>query len=222
MATESAISNTVGRESLRLGRVGVAACGVGALVLYVGAALSFADPLGGSSTAAEAATRLQDSTIERAVLLFGGYLLCALVIVAALAEALRGGGAARRIVPALGVAHLFLFALSVAGFAAARGVATMFDGEAGPASLAAGLVVSNAAFPLAQWAGAGFGVAVLLASRPLGGRLRGLGIAAAAVGLGLLVPPIGWAVLYLTPLWFAAAGILLATGARRPSAAVAR
>ena len=221
MVTESAI-NAVGRGSLQRERVSVAACGVGALVLYVGAALSFADPLGGSSTAEEAATRLQDSTIERAVLLFGGYLLLALVVVAATAEALRGRGAAGRVVPALGVAHLFFFALSVTSFRAARGVPTLFDGEAGQASLLAGLVVSNAAFPLAQWAGAGFGVAVLLASWALGGRLRGLGVAAAALGLGLLVPPIGWAVLYLTPLWFAAAGVLLATGPRRSSAAAAR
>ncbi|SFP57336.1 hypothetical protein SAMN05660464_3522 [Geodermatophilus dictyosporus] len=218
MAMESAI-DTVGREGVRRGHVGVAACGVGALALYVGAALSFADPLGGSATAEEAGARLQDSTIERAVLLFGGYLLLALVVVAALAEALRGGGAARRVVPALGVAHLFLFALGVAALGAARGVSATFDGEVGPASLTAGLVVSNAAFPLAQWAGAGFGVAVLLASWGLGGRLRGLGVAAAALGVGLLVPPIGWAVLYLTPLWFAAAGVLLAAGTRRSSAA---
>ena len=218
MVTESAV-DTVARGVSRRGRVGVAACGAGALVLYVGVALSFADPLGGSSTAEEAARRLQDSTIERAVLLFGGYMLLALVVVAAMAEALRGGGAARRVVPALGVAHLLLFALSVAGLGAARGVATMFDGDTGPAALTAGLVVSNATFPLAQWAFAGFGVAVLLASWTLRGRLRGLGVAAAVLGVGLLVPPIAWAILYLTPLWFAAAGILLATGPRRPSAA---
>jgi hypothetical protein len=216
------VTGTVGRGTSGRARVGLGACGAGALVLYVGAALSFADPLRGSATAEEAAARLQDSTLDRAVLLFGGYLLLALVVVAAVAEALRGGGAARRVVPALGVAHLFLFALSVAGFGAARGVATMFDGGTGPAALTAGLVVTNAAFPLAQWAGAGFGVAVLLASWSLGGRLRGLGVAAAVLGIGLLVPPIGWAVLYLTPLWFAAAGVLLATGLRRSPTAAAR
>ncbi|MGY1809851.1 hypothetical protein ACI8AF_20995 [Blastococcus sp. SYSU D00669] len=197
----------------RRARAGIAAAGVGALLAFAGVVLSFPDPLGGSASAAEAADRLEESSAGRAVLFVGVYVLLAAVVVAALAAALPAGGAARGVVPALGVAHLFLFALSAAGLGAARAVGEGF-GAVSPTALEAGLVVSNAAFPLAQWAGAAFGIAVLVASRTAERRLRGLGVAAGALAVGLLVPPIGWVVLYLSPLWFAVAGVLLASRRR--------
>ena len=59
-------------------------------------------------------------------------------------------------------------------------------------------MLSNAAFPLAQWAGAAFGVAVFVASRSAGRMLRGLGVAAVVIAVVLLYP-VAWIVLYLTP-----------------------
>ncbi len=40
--------------------------------------------------------------------------------------------------------------------------------------------------------------------------LRGLGVTAAVIAVGLLVPLVAWIVLYLAPVWFAATGVLLA------------
>jgi hypothetical protein len=194
-------------------RTAIGAAGLGAVLAHAGAVLSFPDPLGGSGTAAEAARRLEGTAVDRAVLLVGGYVLLATVVVAALTAALPRRSAARRMVPVLGVAHLFLFALSAAGLGAARAVGTVLDGVT-PTALEAGLVLSNAAFPLAQWAGAGFGIAVLLASRAADRVLRGLGVAAAVMAVGLLVPLVAWIVLYLAPVWFAVTGVLLAVRRR--------
>jgi hypothetical protein len=194
-------------------RTAIGAAGLGAVLAHAGAVLSFPDPLAGSGTAAEAARRLEGTAVDRAVLLVGGYVLLATVVVAALTAALPRRSAARRMVPVLGVAHLFLFALSAAGLGAARAVGTVLDGVT-PTALEAGLVLSNAAFPLAQWAGAGFGIAVLLASRSADRVLRGLGVAAAVMAVGLLVPLVAWIVLYLAPVWFAVTGVLLAVRRR--------
>lgn len=87
-------------------------------------------------------------------------------------------------------------------------------GGVSPSAVEAGLVLSNAAFPLAQWADAAFGVAVFIASRPADRVLRRLGVTAAVVAAGLLVPQVAWAVLYLTPVWFAVTGVLLAVRRR--------
>ncbi len=190
-------------------RTAIGAAGLGAVLAYVGAVLSFPDPLGGSGTAAEAGRRLEGTAVDRAVLLVGVYVLLATVVVAALTAALPNRSAARRMVPALGVVHLFLFALSAAGLGAARAVGEIFDGVS-PAALEAGLVLMNAAFPLAQWAGAALGVAVFIASRSADRVLRGLGVTAAVIAVGLLVAPVAWIVLYLAPVWFAGTGVLLA------------
>ncbi|SDZ19663.1 hypothetical protein SAMN05660209_04999 [Geodermatophilus africanus] len=40
--------------------------------------------------------------------------------------------------------------------------------------------------------------------------LRGLGVSAVVIAVGLLVPPVGWIVLYLAPVWFVVTGVLLA------------
>ncbi len=194
-------------------RTAVGAAGLGAVLAYAGAVLSFPDPLGGAGTAVEAARRLEGTAVDRAVLLVGVYVLLATVVVAALTAALPDRSAARRMVPALGVAHLFLFALSVAGLGAARAVGDIFGGVS-PAALETGLVLMNAAFPLAQWAGAAFGVAVFLASRSADRMLRGLGVAAVVIAVGLLAYPVAWIVLYLTPVWLAVTGVLLAVRRR--------
>ena len=55
-----------------------------------------------------------------------------------------------------------------------------------------------------------FGVAVFIASRSADRMLRGLGLAAVVIAVGLLVPPVAWIVLYLAPVWFAGTGVLLA------------
>ncbi|MFD2092739.1 hypothetical protein [Blastococcus deserti] len=203
------MTTTTVQTTDRRQRAAIGAAGLGAVLAFVGSVLSFPDPLGGSGTAAEAARRLEGTAVDRAVLLVGVYVLLATVVVAALTAALPDRSAARRIVPALGVAHLFLFALSAAGLGGARAAGDIFDGVT-PAALEAGLVLSNAAFPLAQSAGVAFGVAVFLASRSADRILRGLGVAAGVIAVGLLVPPVGWIVLYLTPAWFAVTGVLLA------------
>lgn len=190
-------------------RTAIGAAGLGAVLAYAGAVLSFPDPLGGAGTAVEAARRLEGTAVDRAVLLVGVYVLLATVVVAALTAALPDRSAARRMVPALGVAHLFLFALSAAGLGAARAIGEIFDGVS-PAALEAGLVLMNAAFSLAQWAGAALGVAVFVASRSADRVLRGLGVTAAVIAVGLLVAPVAWIVLYLAPVWFAGTGVLLA------------
>jgi hypothetical protein len=41
--------------------------------------------------------------------------------------------------------------------------------------------------------------------------LRGLGVSAVVIAVGLLVPPVGWIVLYLAPVWFVVTGVLLAS-----------
>src|SRR3712207_212302 len=87
-------------------RTAIGAAGLGAVLAFAGAALSFPDPLGGSGTAAEAARRLDETAVDRAVLLVGVYVLLATVVVAALTAALPQRSAARLVVPALGVAHL--------------------------------------------------------------------------------------------------------------------
>jgi hypothetical protein len=194
-------------------RAATAVAGLGAVLAYAGAALSFPDPLGGAGTAAEAARRLPGTAADRAALLVAVYAALATAVVAVLTAALPGRGAARRMVPVLGVVHLFLFALSTAALGAVQGVGRTFDGVS-PAGLEAGLVLSNAAFSLAQWAGAAFGIAVLLASRSADRTLRGIGIAAGVVAVGLCVPPVAWVVLYLTPVWFAVTGVLLAVRRR--------
>ncbi|MEX5720511.1 hypothetical protein [Geodermatophilus maliterrae] len=200
---------TTAQTTDRRQRTGIGAAGLGAVLAFAGSILSFPDPLGGSGSAAEAARRLEGTAVDRAVLLVGVYVLLATVVLAALTAALPDRSAARRMVPVLGVAHLFLFALSAAGLGAARAVGDLLGGVS-PAALEAGLVVSNAAFSLAQWAGAAFGVAVFLASRSADRLLRGLGVTAVVIALGLLVPPVAWIVLYLTPVWFAVTGVLLA------------
>lgn len=48
------------------------------------------------------------------------------------------------------------------------------------------------------------------ASRSANRMLRGLGVSAVVIAVGLLVPPVGWIVLYLAPVWFVVTGVLLA------------
>jgi hypothetical protein len=64
----------------------------------------------------------------------------------------------------------------------------------------------NVAHPMAAWVGAGFLIAVAIASWMPS---RVLAVVSAVFALGLLLPPVGWAVTYLMAFWFAGVGIWL-------------
>jgi hypothetical protein len=66
----------------------------------------------------------------------------------------------------------------------------------------------NVAHPIAAWVGAGFLIAVALATRAAGAS-RVLFGGSAVLAVGLLLPPVGWAVTYLMAFWFAGVGIWL-------------
>jgi hypothetical protein len=59
---------------------------------------------------------------------------------------------------------------------------------------------------MAAWVGAGFLIAVALAAR---GTSRTLLVISAVLAVGLMLPPVGWAVTYLMAFWFAGVGIWL-------------
>lgn len=201
-----------GGRAATAGRAAPAVAGVLGLAAFVGAVLAFPDPLGGARTAGEAAARLAGVEVQAAVLMLAASALLGLVVVAALARRVGPVSGAGRMIPVLGTAHLMLNLAGFAALAAAVTVGTqIFDGISA-ASVETALVIMNTTFPLAQWTGAAFGIAVLVASRRTGG-LRALGVAAGVLALGLL-SPFGWAAVYLMPLWFAAAGIVLALSRR--------
>jgi len=195
-------------DSVR-GRVMVGLAAVGGLGAFVATAFAFPDPLAGASTAGEMAARLADSNAAAASRLMLGYAVCMTVVVGSLSRRVGTESGAARLVPVLGVAHLILMAAYAAGPAAAIAVGTgIFDGVT-PGGAETALILSNSFFPLAQFTGVAFLVAV--AATTLGqGRLRLVGGSAAVFAAGLLVPPIGWAVVYLSAFWFAGVGIRLA------------
>ena len=83
----------------------------------------------------------------------------------------------------------------------------MFDGGVTPAGADAALLLMNVAHPMAAWVGAGFLIAVTIATWT---QFRVLAVISAVFALGLMLPPVGWAVTYLMAFWFAGVGIWLA------------
>jgi hypothetical protein len=70
------------------------------------------------------------------------------------------------------------------------------------------MLIANIGHPMATWFGAAFLIAVVLAGRAA--RMpKVLLIVSGVFAVGLLLPPIGWAVSYLMCLWFAGVGIWL-------------
>ncbi|MGY1618912.1 hypothetical protein ACI797_19405 [Geodermatophilus sp. SYSU D00691] len=194
----------------RPGRVPLPAlAGVGALAAFAGAAVLFADPLGGAGSPAEAAAALEGSAVGPAAVLLGGYAVLASAVAAGLAARLgrERDGAAVRLLPVLGAAHVLLLAAAFVALAAAVTVGTqVFDGAVTPGATEAALVLTNAAHPLSAWVGVGFLAAVAVAAHRTS---RALAVVSAVLAVGLALPPVGWAVTYLLPLWFAGVGLWL-------------
>jgi hypothetical protein len=186
-----------------------ALAGLGAFVSLAGAVVVFGDAMSGSTTAAEAAEALTDSSATGSALLGGLYALLGIAVAGTLAARLgrvRDTGATR-LIAVLGTGYLLLMALFLAAPAAAVTVGTLvLDGGVSPGGAESALVLMNVLHPVAAWTGAAFLVAVAVAARS---ESRPLAIASAVFAAGLLLPPVGWAVGYLMGAWFAGAGIWL-------------
>ena len=204
--TETADRTPVGTR--RRGSPLPAVAGLGALAAFAGAAVVFGDPLGGATDPAQAADRLEGSSVEPAAVLLGAYALLAIAVVGALAQRLASGEtAAVRLMPVLGAGHVLMLAAAFAALPAAVVVGTrVFDGGVTPTGAEAALVVTNIAHPLSAWLGAAFLIAVAFAARPVS---RMLAVVSGVFAAGMLLPPVGWAVTYLMAFWFAGVGIWL-------------
>jgi hypothetical protein len=186
-----------------------ALAGIGALASFAAAAVVFGDPLGGSSNPAESANRLADSSVQLAAVLLGAYALLAIAVTGTLSHRLarRGDGGAVRVMPVLGAGHVLLLTAAFTALAAAVVVGTqVFDGEVTATATEAALLVTNIAHPMSAWLGAAFLIAVAAAARSIS---RPLTVVSAVLAVGLLLPPVGWAVTYLMAFWFAGVGIWL-------------
>ena len=183
--------------------------GLGGLAAFAGAAVVFGDPIGGADTAAEAATALETSSAEIAAVLLGAYALLAIAVTGGLAARLgrvRDSGSVR-LLPVLGAAHVLLLATAFVALAGAVVVGRqVLDGGVSPGAAESALVMTNVAHPMSAWLGAAFLIAVALAARSTS---RVLTVVSAVFAVGLLLPPIGWAVTYLMAFWFAGVGIWL-------------
>jgi hypothetical protein len=188
-----------------------ALAGIGALAAFAGAAVVFGDPMAGASTPAEAAVALAGSRAPLAAVLLGAYALLAIVVVGALAARLARGGdtGAVRLLPVLGAGHVLLLTAAFTAPAAAAVVGTqVLDVGVTPTAAETALLLMNVAHPMAAWVGAAFMFAVVAGARSAGAS-RVLLVVSAVFAIGLLLPPVGWAVTYLMPLWFAGVGIWL-------------
>ncbi len=186
-----------------------ALAGLGAVAAFAGAVVFFDDPLRGSGDPAGAAEAMAGASVDLAAPLIGAYALLAVAVIGGLAHRLgrSGDGPALRVLPVLGAAHVLLLTVTVLAPAAAVAVGTLvFDTGVTPTAAETALVLMNLAGPLGAWVGAGFLVAVALAAR---GVSRALVVVSAVFAVGLLLPPVGWAVTYLMAFWFAGVGIWL-------------
>jgi hypothetical protein len=205
--TTTAIANAPGTRS---GTLLPPLAGVGALAAFAGTVVLYGDPMGGATTPAEAAAALADSAGTVAAVLSGVYALLAIAVCGMLAARLGRNGetAAVRLIPLLGGGHVLLLTAAFTAPAAAAAVGTLvFDGGETPAGADAALLLMNVAHPMAAWVGAGFLIAVTIATWA---QSRVLAIVSAVFALGLMLPPVGWAVTYLMAFWFAGVGIWLA------------
>ena len=195
----------------RAGSPVTALAGVGALAAFAGAVVTFTDPLRGAGTQAEAAERLADSSAPMTGLLLAIYAVLAIAVVGRLAARLAqdGDGGAVRVVPVLGALHLLLLTVAYTAPGAAVTVGTqVFDTGVTPTAAETALLIANIGHPLATVFGAAFLIAVIVAGRAA--RVsRTLLIVTAVFAVGLMLPPVGWAVTYLMALWFAGVGIWL-------------
>lgn len=207
MTATTVQGQTTGRSRHRSPSTAIA--GVGALAAFAGAAVVFGDPIGGAGSAEEAAAALAGSSAELAAVLLGAYALLAIAVTGGLAARLgrdRDDGAVR-LVPVLGALHVLLLAFAFVAFAGAVVVGRLVLGDGvSPGAAESALLITNIAHPMSAWFGAGFLVAVALAAR---GVSRPLVIVSAVFAVGLLLPPVGWAVTYLMAFWFAGVGIWL-------------
>ncbi len=186
-----------------------AVAGVGALAASAGSLLVFGDAMAGSSTAAEAAAALTGSAAQGSALLAGLYALLGIAVTGSLAARLGSGAdtGATRLAPVLGTAHLLLMALFSTAPAAVVTVGTLvLDGGVSAGAAETALVLMNVLHPVAMWIGAGFLIAVAIAARAVS---RPLVVVSGVFALGLLLPPLAWAVSYLLGLWFAGVGVWL-------------
>lgn len=188
-----------------------ALAGVGALAAFAGAVITFTDPLRGAATPAEAAERLTDSSAPMTGLLLAIYAVLAIAVVGRLAARLAqaGEGGAVRVVPVLGAVHLLLLTIAYTAPGAAVTLGTqVFDTGVTPTAAETALLIANIGHPLATVFGAAFLIAVIVAGRAA--RVsRTLLVVTAVFAVGLMLPPVGWAVTYLMSLWFAGVGTWL-------------
>ncbi|HLM04464.1 MAG TPA: hypothetical protein VK402_04640 [Blastococcus sp.] len=185
-----------------------AVAGLLALVAFATAVVFWNDPLSGASTPEDAATALEGSSIPFAATLLGAYALLAIAIAGRLADRLARTGetASTRLIPLLGAGHVLLLTAAFAAPAAAVTVGGLvFSGGVSASGAETALILMNVAHPMSAWVGAAFLIAVAIAAR----ESRALRAGSAVFAVGLLLPPIGWAVTYLMPFWFAAVGIWL-------------
>jgi len=195
----------------RAGSVAPALAGIGALLAFAGAAVVYNDLLGGAPTAVEAASALDGAPVGLTAVLMGTYALLAIAVSGMLAARLARAGetASVRLLPLLGAGHVLLLAAAFTAPAAAVAVGTMvFDGGVTPTGAETALLLMNVAHPLAAWVGAGFLIAVAVATWAAGAS-RTLTVISSVFALGLMLPPVGWAVTYLMAFWFAGVGIWL-------------
>jgi hypothetical protein len=188
-----------------------ALAGMGALASFAGATVVFNDLLRGAETPGEAASALDGAPVGLTAVLVGTYALLAIAVSGMLAARLARAGetAAVRLLPLLGAGHVLALTAAFTAPAAAVAVGTMvFEGGVTPGAAEVALVLMNVAHPIAAWVGAGFLIAVALATRAAGAS-RVLTVVSAVFALGLLLPPVGWAVTYLMAFWFAGVGIWL-------------
>ena len=188
-----------------------ALAGIGALAAFAGAVVTFTDPLRGARTPAEVAERLADSSAPLTGLLLAIYAVLAIAVVGRLAARLGrdGDNGAVRATTTLGALHLLLLTVAYTAPGAAVTLGTqVFDTGVTPTAAETALLIANIGHPLASVFGAAFLIAVLVAGRAA--RVsRTLLIITAVFAVGLMLPPVGWAVTYLMAFWFAGVGIWL-------------
>jgi hypothetical protein len=171
----------------------------------------FNDPLRGARTPEEAASAMDGAPLGLTALLVGAYALLAIALCGVLAARLArtGDTASVRLLPLLGAGHVLLLTAAFTAPAAAVAVGTLvFDGGVTPTGAEAALLLMNVAHPMAAWVGAGFLIAVAVAVASWA-HSRVLAVVSAVFALGLMLPPVGWAVTYLMAFWFAGVGIWL-------------
>lgn len=206
--TTAAITDAPVRRTRSGNAVLPALAGAGGLLAFAGAVVVYDDPVSGARTAAEAAEALTGAPVGLTALLVAAYALLAVVVAGRLAVHLgrSGDSAAVRLLPLLGAGHVLLLAAASTAPAAAVTVGDLvLGGGVTPTGAETALVLMNLAHPLSAWLGVAFLVAVAIAGR----RSRALMTVSAVFAVGLALPPVGWAVTYLMPLWFAGVGTWL-------------